>query len=85
MIEPEMAFADIWDDMDVAEDYVKFCTAYVLEHCSEDLSFFEKMYEKGLKERLLNCLESPFARITYTEAIELLLKPENVYKIYFYS
>lgn len=78
MIEPEMAFADIYDDMDVAEDYVKFCTAYVLEHCSEDLDFFEKMFEKGLKDRLKNCLESPFARITYTEAIEIISKPENL-------
>lgn len=78
MIEPEIAFADIYDDMDLAEDFVKFCTAYVLEHCSSDISFFDSFVEKGLRQRLLNCLENPFARITYTEMVDILNKPEHV-------
>lgn len=57
------------------EDYVKFCTRYALEHCADDLHYFEHEYpmgEKGLKDRLLNVVESDFAQITYTEAVELL-------------
>ena len=75
MIEPEICFADIWDDMALAEDFVKFCTAYALDHCAQDLEYFEEQCpigEKGLRARLRNVIESDFARISYTEAIELL-------------
>lgn len=74
MIEPEMAFADIVDDMNCAEDYVKFLLSSVLEKCSADMEFFDKFISKGLIERLRHVAESPFERLTYTEAIEILLK-----------
>lgn len=75
MIEPEICFADLTDDMALAEDFVKFCTAYALDHCAQDLKYFEEQCpigEKGLRARLRNVIESDFARISYTEAIELL-------------
>jgi asparaginyl-tRNA synthetase len=74
MIEPEMAFADLTANMDCAESYLKFCVQYALEHCREDLIFFEQFVEKGLLSRLQNVIESPFARISYTNAIEILKK-----------
>ena len=77
MIEPEICFADLSDDMALAEDYVRYCTAYALEHCGDDLHYFEHEYpqgEKGLRERLQNVADNEFARITYTEAVELLQK-----------
>merc|ERR1712232_1406935 len=74
MIEPELAFADIKDDMDCAEDYLKYCVAYAMEHNRSDLEFFEDKIEKGLIKRLENLLAEPFARVTYTEAIEILIK-----------
>ena len=75
MIEPEICFAELVDDMALAEDYVRYCAAYALEHCAEDLAYFEEEYplgEKGLRERLRNVVDSEFAQITYTEAVELL-------------
>ena len=75
MIEPEICFAELVDDMALAEDYVKFCTKYVMEHNADDLNYFENEYpagEKGLKKRLQNVLNNDFAQITYTAAIELL-------------
>ena len=62
MIEPEIAFADLNDDINLAEDYIKYCVQYALEVCAEDIAFFEEspFGEKGLKKRLLNVLESPF-------------------------
>jgi len=72
MIEPEMAFADIYDDMDCAEEYVKFCLKYALEQCPEDLEFFDKMISKGLVDRLKHIVDSSFERMTYTKAIEIL-------------
>ncbi|CAE7688301.1 asnS [Symbiodinium microadriaticum] len=74
MIEPELAFADIHDDMNVAEDYLKYCVRYVMENHKQDLDFFEDKIEKGLIKRLENLLAEPFARVTYTEAIDILLK-----------
>lgn len=77
MIEPEICFAELSDDMALAEDYVKYCTAYALEHCGDDLHYFENEYpagEKGLRARLENVTSGDFARITYTEAVELLQK-----------
>jgi len=74
MIEPEIAFADIFDDMTCAEEYLKYCVQFALDHHLEDLQFFEKQVEAGLLDRLKNLLAEPFARVTYTEAIEILLK-----------
>ena len=71
MVEPELAFADLQDDMDCAEAYLKHCVAHVLEHCDEDLAFFEKNISKdNLRERLRSVAAQDFARITYTEAVE---------------
>jgi asparaginyl-tRNA synthetase len=72
MIEPEMAFADLKDNMDCAESYLKFCVKHALENCREDLEFFDKFIETGLIARLENVVAAPFARLTYTEAVEIL-------------
>jgi asparaginyl-tRNA synthetase len=74
MIEPEIAFADLNDDINLAEDYLKYCVQYALEMCANDLEFFENSQfgEKGLRDRLRNVLDNPFKRLTYTEAIEIL-------------
>jgi len=74
MIEPELAFADIHDDMDCAEDYLKYCVRYAYENHREDLEFFEQHHEPGLIKRLENLLEQPFGRVTYTEAVDILIK-----------
>jgi len=88
MIEPEICFADLVDDMALAEDYVKFCTAYALQHCADDLHYFEHEYpagEKGLVARLRNVLENDFARITYTEAVALLQSEVAAGKVQFFA
>lgn len=72
MIEPEMAFADLEDDMACAESYLKFVVRYILEKCPEDLAFFDAFIEKGLLERLKNVAEVPSVRMSYTEAIDIL-------------
>lgn len=77
MIEPEMAFADLKDDMDVAEDMIKFIIRYVLEHAPEEMKFFNEFIDKGLLERLDNIVSNQFARITYTEAVEILEKVKD--------
>ena len=74
MIEPELAFATIQDDMDCAEDYVKFCIKYVLKNNKDDLDFFNKLIEKGIIDRLNAVANSNFKRLPYTEAIEILEK-----------
>jgi asparaginyl-tRNA synthetase len=74
MVEPEMAFATLEDDMACAEAYLKHVIAHVLEHCAEDMKFFDSFQEKGLIERLTNVAEQDFATITYTEAVAELLK-----------
>ena len=78
MIEPEIAFATLEEDMCLAEDYLKFCTQWVLDHCREDLAFFEATFEKGLVARLENVVREPFQRLTYTAAVALLLEPEHL-------
>jgi asparaginyl-tRNA synthetase len=77
MIEPEISFATLSEDMALAEDYLKFCTQWVLDHCAEDLKFFEDTFEKGLRDRLRNVVAEPFKVLTYTEAIEMLSTPEH--------
>ncbi|MBG0765294.1 MAG: asparagine--tRNA ligase, partial [Tissierellales bacterium] len=72
MIEPEMAFADINDDMDTAEEMIKFIINYVMEHNIEEIEFFNKFIDKKLIDRLNNVRNSDFERITYTKAIQLL-------------
>ncbi len=74
MIEPEMAFADINDDMDLAEKMVKHMISYVLKELPEEMEFFNKFIDTGLLDRLQKIVNSEFKRITYTEAIDLLLK-----------
>lgn len=80
MIEPEMAFADLKVNMECAESYLKFCVNYVLEHCKEDLEFFDKFIENGLLARLQNVASSPFAHIPYTQAIEILKKAPKTFE-----
>ncbi len=72
MIEPEIAFADLADDMELARDMLKFVLAYVMEQCPNELDFFEQHFEKGLKEKLQLVIDSEFATVTYTEAVKLL-------------
>ena len=74
MIEPEMAFADLDDDMFVAEAMLKYVINYVLENAPEEMNFFNSFVDKGLLDRLHNVVNSDFARVTYTEAIEILEK-----------
>jgi asparaginyl-tRNA synthetase len=74
MIEPEMAFADINDNMDCAENYVKYILKYVLDTCPDEMVFFDKLIAPGVKERIEHVVQSPFARVSYTEAIEILQK-----------
>jgi asparaginyl-tRNA synthetase len=74
MIEPEIAFADLFDDMTLAEDMMKYIIGYVLENAPEEMQFFNDFVDKGLLERLKFVLDSDFARVTYTEAVELLEK-----------
>ena len=72
MIEPEIAFADLDDDMELAEDMLKYLINYVLENAADELEFFNKFVDKGLLERLRHVAESEFGRVTYTEAVEKL-------------
>lgn len=72
MIEPEMAFYDINDNMDLAEDFLKYLVRYALDHCRDDLDFLNNMIDKELLERLQFILENDFVRMSYTEAIEIL-------------
>ena len=72
MIEPEMAFADLNDNMEVAEGMLKYVIRYVLEHAPEEMAFFNSFIDKGLLDRLNNVVSSEFGRITYTEAVKIL-------------
>ena len=72
MIEPEIAFADLNDDMDLAEDFVKYLIRYVLEHSPEEMAFFDKFVQKGLIAKLNKVADSSFARIPHKKAIEIL-------------
>ena len=74
MIEPEMAFADLSDDMDLAEDMVRYCVKDIMDNCADDLDLFEKFVDPTLKSTLSNIVENGFARITYSEAIEIMKK-----------
>jgi len=80
MMEPEIAFADINDNMDLAEDMLKYMINFVMENAPEELEFFNKFIDKGLLDRLNNVAGSDFARITYTEAIEILEKADKKFE-----
>ena len=80
MLEPEMAFADLEDDMDLAEDMLKYVINYVMENAPEEMNFFNSFVDKGLLERLHNVVSSDFARVTYTEAVELLEKHNDKFE-----
>ncbi|MCG9911413.1 MAG: asparagine--tRNA ligase [Flavobacteriales bacterium] len=72
MIEPEMAFYDLEDNMNLCESFLQFCVSHILGHCKSDLEFLQKMYEPTLLERIHFVINNPFKRITYTEAIDIL-------------
>ena len=72
MIEPEMAFYDINDNMDLAEEFIKYCVQYALDHCQDDIAFLNKMYDNTLIDRLNSVLKDEFVRLTYTEGIKIL-------------
>ncbi len=74
MIEPEIAFYDINDNMDLAEDFIKYCVNWALENCQDDLEFLNKMIDKTLLERLRFVVDHDFVRLTYTEGINILEK-----------
>ncbi len=74
MIEPEIAFADLEDDMELIEDCIKFCIRYVMDNCKEEINFFNSMIDKTLIDRLNAVVNSDFRRMPYTEAIDILLK-----------
>lgn len=80
MIEPEMAFATLQDDMECAEKYLKYIIEAVLERCPQDMEFFDSFIEKGIIERLKNVASSPFAHLTYTAAIDILEKSGKTFE-----
>ncbi|SKB54347.1 asparaginyl-tRNA synthetase [Lachnospiraceae bacterium] len=80
MIEPEIAFADLEDDMQLAEDMLKYVIKFVMDNAPEEMQFFNKFVDKGLIERLNHVLNSDFGRVTYTEAIELLEKHNDKFE-----
>ena len=80
MIEPEISFADLSDDMDLAEEMIKYIFSYVIEHCPEEMQFFNKFIDNGLLERLNHVINSDFARITYTDSIKELEKHNDEFE-----
>ena len=74
MVEPEITFGDLEDNMELAEDLIKYIINYVLENCPEEMDFFNKFIDKGLLERLNSIVNSDFVRISYTKAVELLIE-----------
>ncbi len=72
MIEPEIAFYDITDNMDLAEAFIKYCVRYALDHCRDDLEFLQQMYDHDLIARLEQSIKDEFVRLTYTEGVEIL-------------
>ncbi len=80
MIEPEMAFADLQDDMECAESYIKYVLKYVLETCPDDMSFFNQYIEPGVIERLEKVINTPFERASYTYAVRILEKSGKTFE-----
>ena len=81
MIEPEICFADLKDDMDLAEDMIKYIFQYVLDNCPEEMAFFNQFIDKGLLDRLNNVINSDFARISYTDAVKELEKHNDKFEV----
>ena len=81
MIEPEICFADLKDDMDLAEEMIKYIFKYVLDNCPEEMAFFNQFIDKGLLDRLDNVINSDFARISYTDAVKELEKYNDKFEV----
>jgi asparaginyl-tRNA synthetase len=80
MIEPEIAFADLADDAQLAEDFLKYLFKAVLTERADDMAFFDERIEKGVVARLKGIVETPFQRVTYTEAVDILLKAKKAFE-----
>ena len=80
MIEPEIAFYDINDNMDLAEDFIKFCIQWALDHCKDDIDFLNQMYDNTLIERLNGVLDEKFVRLDYTDGINILLEAKKKFE-----
>ncbi len=80
MIEPEIAFYDINDNMDLAEDFIKFCIQWALDHCKDDIDFLNQMYDNTLIERLNGVLAEKFVRLDYTDGINILLEAKKKFE-----
>ena len=80
MVEPEICFADLEDDMDLAEDMIKYIFSYVLENCPEEMEFFNKFIDNGLLDRLHHVISSNFARVSYTDAVKELEKHNDEFE-----
>ena len=76
MIEPEIAFCDLNQDMEIMEEMLKYVVSYVLEHCSDEMSFLDKFVEKGLLDKLTKLVNSKFTRVTHKEVIDILQKAD---------
>lgn len=77
MVEPEMAFCNLQQDIELAESFLKYITSYIMEHCREDINLFSRFIDKGLPARLATVIDNEFARISYTEAVDLLLRSDR--------
>ena len=77
MIEPEIAFANLQDDMDLIEDFLKYITKYVIANCPDEIDFFDQRIEPGLKQKLKNFIEKDFVEVDYTKAIDILLEAKK--------
>lgn len=80
MVEPEICFADLSDNMDLAEEMIKYTFSYVLEHCPEEMAFFNQFVDKGLLDRLNNVINSDFVRLSYTDAVKGLEKANDKFE-----
>jgi asparaginyl-tRNA synthetase len=74
MVEPEVAFTDINDNMDLAEEFIKYCVQYALDNCKDDIEFLNKMYDNSLIERLKGVIKEDFVRLPYTEGVKILME-----------
>lgn len=80
MVEPEISFADLQDDMELAEEMLKYVIKYVMDECPEEMQFFNQFVDKGLLDRLNHVISSDFGRVTYTEAVEILLAADKKFE-----
>lgn len=81
-VEPEVAFAELPDIIEIVEEYIKYIVKYVLDNCAGEIDFFEKFFEEGLKDKLKNVVESDFVVLEYTDAIEMLKKAQDAEFVY---